>query len=68
VSVWALWGIIGRSYALNGLSGDAVLWVAVVLMALALLMLAEAVRMLFRPSDGSGRDAERVPLAGAAPA
>jgi carbon starvation protein len=66
VSVWALWGIIGRSYALNGLSGDAVLWVAVVLMALALLMLAEAIRMLFRPSDGSGRDAERAPLAGAA--
>lgn len=50
MSVWALFGIMGRSLSMRqGVSGDPVLWVAVVLITLAGLMLVEAVRVLLRP-------------------
>ncbi len=48
MSVWALWQIMGQSYAAKGFSRDPILWVALVLMALAALMLWEAIRVLLR--------------------
>jgi carbon starvation protein len=43
MSVWALVGLIRRSFA-GGMSGDPVPWVGIVLVGLAVLMLVEAVR------------------------
>jgi carbon starvation protein len=50
MSVWALGRMIWASYSAKGLSGDPVLWVAAVLIALAALVLAEAVRVFLRPA------------------
>ncbi len=45
MSVWALWGILTTS---RGFARDPVPWVAAILISLAVLMLIEAVHMLFR--------------------
>jgi carbon starvation protein len=46
MSTWALVGIIETSFA-EGVTANPVPWVAVVLVALAALMLVEAVRSIF---------------------
>ncbi|RIK68914.1 MAG: carbon starvation protein A [Planctomycetota bacterium] len=47
MSTWALMRIIGAQWSAHGLSADPVPWVGVTLLALAALMLIEAVRLLF---------------------
>lgn len=65
MSVWALLGIMQRSLSdKQGISGDPVLWVAVILIALAGLMLLEAARVLLRRGGGPPRPVPAV--AGAA--
>lgn len=66
ISVWELLRMIRQHFA-NGLTGNPVPWVAVVLVCLAALMLVEACGVLIRLSGGPPRAAPQVqPAAGAA--
>jgi carbon starvation protein len=53
MSVWALWQIMGQSYVAKGISRDPILWVALILMALAALMLWEAILVLLKAGGPS---------------
>ena len=58
MSTWALIGIIQQKFA-DGLTYDPVPWVAVVLIGLAALMLAEAAWVIVGPRPPSGRRSGR---------
>lgn len=61
VSIWALLAMIRRSFA-DGVNGDPVAWVALVLIALAVLMLIEACRLLLGIMPPPPRTPDEVPL------
>lgn len=49
MSVWAITNIVWRTFAQQGITFDPVPWVGLVLVALAVLMLVEAFKVLARP-------------------
>lgn len=62
MSVWALMTLIAGAFQKQGISSDPVPWVGLVLIGLALLMLVEAAKVLFRTPPASPPTQEPVPV------